>query len=181
MNRAVQVCLMTMLLLFLCASAWAEPLQAGEWVYPDTPEAAALTVLQDGALLFEDHLYTLRTDEPSSYLQPLDADLPVPRCRIDEDAIILYRQDEYARHPNDQGIGLPGAWLSTTGQSVFILGSDGLFMEDGLFTGSYTVDETAHAFRLCYHEDFADTVCYYTLREDHLILEYPWKLIPKPE
>ena len=180
MNRVVRGCLL-LLLLFLVTGAWAEPLQAGEWVYPDTPETTILTVLQDGSLLFEDNLYTLRMDKPFSYLLPLDADLPALRCQIDDDAIILYRQDEYVRHPKDQGSGLPGAWLSTTGASVFILGSDGLFMEDGLFTGSYTVDETARAFRLCYLEDFADTVCYYTLKADHLILEYPWKLIPKPE
>ena len=181
MNRAVQTCLMTMMLLLLCTGAFAEPPLAEEWVYPDTPETTILTLLQDGTFLFEDHLYTLRTDEALSQLQPQDAELPALRCQIADDVIILYRKDEYARHPKDQSTGLPGAWLSTTGGSVFILGSDGLFMEDGLFTGSYTVDETAHAFRLCYHDDFADTVCYYTLKEDHLILEYPWKLVPKPE
>ena len=181
MNRAVQGCLMTLLLLLLCAGAWAEPLQAGEWVYPDTPDAPVLFVSQDGAVLFEAHRYALRTDEPFCWLEPEDEALPALRCRIDDETILLYRQDVYARHPKDQGSGLPGAWLSTTGGGVFILGGDGLFMEDGLFTGTYTVDEAAQSFRLHYHEDFADTVCYYTLGEDRLTIEYPWKLIHKPE
>jgi len=179
----IPVVLVSVILLLLLAalSAFAD-MPTGEWVYPDTPDQTVLSVSEDGSFLFEGQRYTVQADEDFCFLRPEDETLPVLRCRLSEDTIVIYRQLEYVRHPNDKGSGLPGAWLCTTGNSVFILGSDGLFMEDGIFTGSYTVDGENHSFRLIYDKSFgfADTVCYFRFNEEALVIEYPWKLIRKP-
>ena len=51
-------------------------------------------------------------------------------------------------------------------------------MEDGVFVGDYFLDGEPGSIRLDYYDDLPDTILYYTIEGDEMIVEYPWDLVP---
>lgn len=93
-----------------------------------------------------------------------------------ESGIVLYIPTVYER---EQGAsGLIGSWKALgSSESSFIFASNGHFLEDGVFTGTYAVDEENAAITLQYGGLFAATVVYYAFADDFLTVSYPWTMV----
>lgn len=97
--------------------------------------------------------------------------------------MVLYLPSAFERISDIGGEGqLVGSWkaVSETSQSSFVFTEDGRFLEDGVFTGYYFVDNENDYVLLQYGDLFQDTGIYYWFADDgYLYIAYPWKLARK--
>lgn len=170
--------LILLLLVLLPVVSSFAAVSAGEWVSPDVPEQAVLTVAEDGTVLYRGIAYEPQIADPVSLLVPREGEGSPLRCMLSDDQMVLFLPTVYSRHEEDQGTGFPGVWMSTAGGSSFIFTEDGRFLEDGVFTGTFSLDDAEESFTLHYQGPFEDTLCYCGLEGDTLTVEYPWKLRP---
>ena len=93
------------------------------------------------------------------------------------DKLYIYEQTTYKYDGEGEPEGLIGQWSCAEKKWKFEFTDDGTFMEDGYFPGYYIVDEAEGSFKLIYNDRFEDTVCYYNITGDELLLEYPWCMV----
>lgn len=104
------------------------------------------------------------------------------RCETTENGLVLYEKSTYVYTPREgyeRGDGIVGVWTNTGTDRLFYEFSEkGNFMEDGVFVGDYFLDGESGSIRLDYYDDLPDTILYYTIEGDEMIVEYPWELVP---
>ena len=159
------------------AYAQTSPLE-GAWAYAHDPKTPILTVKSDGTAVYFGKQYgwediggflSLSGEEGNAFL----------RYHVTDQAVYIYPETVFEKTGHPELEGLFGVWQGVNSGSSFAFTPDGYFLEDGAFTGQYTVDADAGTFLLNYGGVFADTLCYYTLREDGcLVVAYPYDVVP---
>ena len=97
-----------------------------------------------------------------------------------EDQKLIYPQTRYKRGKEVEGQGgLIGIWEGTDDGSNFVFTPAGYFLEDSAFSGNFINNTEEKTFLLHYGDVFADTLCYYSITDEILTVEYPWKLVAK--
>ena len=149
----------------------------GKWAYDYEPESAVLILKADGSAEYEGKRFDRFTcDGTMLELSCTDGPAAQIRCRSDGEALIVYKRTDF--HSDGDHDGLSGAWRSDEGGWSYEFNAEGAFLEDGMFSGTYTLDEADGSFKLQYVDgQFADTLCYYSLDGDRLTVEYPWRMV----
>ena len=153
----------------------------GEWAFSHSPEQPVFALNADGTgqyfgtpVLWRDEGTHLRLESAEG--QPFDL-----FYALTENALTVYLPAVYDRISAIGGDGqIIGTWKAPgDSQSSFVFTENGKFLEDGVFTGDYALDEEAGSVTLHYAGGFDDTVIFYSFLGDQLVVEYPWLLVPK--
>ena len=171
--------LFAVLLLLQAIPAFAfeadDPL-VGCWVYPHDTETAVLTLRADGTALYGETDFLWEHVETGIALTGADGSSVVLRCEMTDEGMTFWLPTCYQRTAGTQG--LIGSWAAGgTSKSSWVFATNGQFLEDGVFTGDYSVDEEKGMITLKYIEYFQDTVIDYTFLDDMLVIGYPWLMI----
>ena len=173
-----------LLVLFLClygttlAEKQASPL-LGEWAYAYEPDVSVLLVSADGTARFQDQAWRWEDTDGFLRLTSDEGTEMTLRYAITDKEICIYPRTAYRRGKEVEGQGgLIGIWEGIQGGSNFVFTPAGYFLEDSAFSGNYVSDPEKGQFLLHYGDAFADTLCYYTIEDDILTVEYPWPVVP---
>jgi len=148
----------------------------GCWVYPHDTETAVLTLRADGTALYGETDFMWDHDETGLALTGADGSSVILRCETTDEGMLFWLPACYQRTAGTQG--LLGAWAAVgVSNSSWVFATNGQFLEDGVFTGDYSVDEEKGTITLKYVEYFQDTVIDYTFLDDLLVIGYPWLVI----
>ena len=153
----------------------------GEWAFSHSPDQTVLTLSEDGSGLYF-HTPVLWKDDGSRLrLESADGQMYGLTYALTENALTVYLPAVYDRISAIGGDGqIIGTWKAPgDSQSSFVFTENGKFLEDGVFTGDYALDEEAGSVTLHYAGGFDDTVIFYSFLGDQLVVEYPWLLVPK--
>ena len=139
-------------------------------------------VFVDGIQKTEERKYTsYKKDDSYLTLSGSDGELKM-RCETTDNGLVLYEKSTYVYTPREgyeRGDGIVGVWTNTGTDRLFYEFSEkGNFMEDGVFVGDYFLDGEPGSIRLDYYDDLPDTILYYTIEGDEMVVEYPWDLVP---
>ncbi len=151
----------------------------GKWCYVhDTSETVA-KFSEDGSAEFEGEEYQYTCD--GEFINLTDENGTVTKLRYlpEGEGMYVYLQSVYTRQMGADDAGIVGVWLCEDKGWTFEFTSNGTFMEDGVSTGYYTVDEETQTIKLVYETALADTVFYFTLTGNELSIEYPWLMIKR--
>ena len=180
MKRFISVLLIAVFLLLAgCASADLSPqAQAimGKWAYIHDEETVILKLRTDGTATFHDKDYSYDCDDEFINLSADGEELNL-RYKVDGDNLYIYEQTTYKYDGEGSPDGLIGEWTCAEKNWKFEFTEEGTFMEDGYFPGYYVPDEDNGSFKLIYNDQFEDTVCFYSIKDDELTLEYPWCMV----
>ena len=173
-----------MLAMILCVSviitACADGFPAGDWAFIHAPEESVLLLREDGTAILKGQECTWTDDAENGFLRfMIDREETLLRYLVTEDKILLYFPAEYVRVKDDPGEGLIGAWIGKESEkSTYIFRGDGMFLEDGTFTGTFRADQETGSLLLVYVKYFDDTLCYFNLEgNDDLKIDYPWPMV----
>lgn len=169
----------TMLLVFVlsvaCSSENSDSSYKGNWSYSYEPKEPALVVKNSGKAKLDGKNFTYTEKNGILKLENKAGDLAFAKFKNDDKKhIFLYKHTTYTGANND---GLIGKW--TSGKWSFEFTADGTFLEDGYFPGYYTVDEENSTIALIYNDQFENTIVPYELKDNKLILDYPWEMVKK--
>ena len=173
--------LAVILILSILSAAPAESagFRAGDWAFNHEPEKSALLLRDDGTAVWQGQECSWQDDGEYLHLVPENGGEILIRYQAAEGKTLIWLPAEYVRAEGIPGEGLLGAWIGkeSTG-STFIFREDGMFLEDGTFTGTFTVNPEEGSVLLAYIKYFDDTLCYFRLEgNDVLKMEYPWPLV----
>ena len=108
------------------------------------------------------------------------SELKLRYMRTDE-GMNIYEKSIYRYSSNNvtEQNGVSGIWVNPElDKYYFEFTSAGTFLEDGVFTGHYEVNESEGTIRLKYNDPVPDTVFYYEINGDTMSVEYPWQMVP---
>ena len=173
--------LVTVFVLLCCFSgllpAYAEGFPAGEWAFSSAPDVPILRIDGNGGALYKGLAYQYEDDGQFLTLTGEEGEALRLRYLVTEKVVYLYVDCAYSRKEGTAGEGIVGVWNLDGSETGFIeFTSNGRFLEDGYFDGTYEVDEENGSIRLIYTMYFNDTVCYFLQEGEHMNLEYPWSL-----
>ena len=137
------------LVILLCfaaiATVCAEGFPVGDWAFIHAPEESVLLLREDGTAVLSGQECTWQDDSGSGFLRfMIGGEETSLRYHVAEGKVLLYFPVEYVRAEDDPGEGLLGAWVGKESEkSTFIFREDGMFLEDGTFTGTFRVDQEA--------------------------------------
>ena len=174
---------MVLLCLFCLASCGGKSAGGmdGKWAYVHDKNTCALsfsgnTMKLDG----EKYQYSV---EGSTLLLTKNGKSDTMRFVLSDDGseMYIYKKTGYVPDEGQTPNGLVGRWINKENKWSFEFKENGEFSEDGIFPGYYTVNEEGDSsFKLMYIDHFEDTVCYYTLEGNVLMVEYPWQMVKIP-
>ncbi|MCQ2494456.1 MAG: hypothetical protein MJ104_07625 [Lachnospiraceae bacterium] len=95
----------------------------------------------------------------------------------DGDVLYIYEPMTYYYQGEGEADGLVGYWLAENGRSNYEFTAQGTFREDSYIPGYYSVNEENHSIKCVYNDQYFDTVIYYTLDGNTLVVEYPWPMV----
>lgn len=153
----------------------------GEWAYEYYPALSVLTLREDGTALYGGE--ELRWEDLGDTLLMTDAAGEQYGLRYEPAAngLILYLPSLFERISEIGGEGeVIGTWKAPEpSKSSYVFMEDGRFIEDGVFTGTWTEEKEIRRITLHYGQDFKDTVIYYDFSEGQLVVAYPWTVVRK--
>lgn len=150
----------------------------GEWAYAHDENKTVAKFSEDGSAKLEGVKYQYSCEDGYILLTDKEGKVKKMRYATEGDQMYLYVQSTYMRQPEGGDSGIVGLWRSSEGWT-FEFTNKGTFMEDGVLTGYYQVDETEKAIKLMYGEALSDTLFFYELTGDELFVEYPWLMIKR--
>lgn len=149
----------------------------GKWAYIHDEETPILVLKSGGKAVYhgDNYIYTLN----DGYMELLADNTDVLKLRytMDGEDMYLYEHTTYTYSGEGEPDGLVGLWIDEADNWEFEFTDAGTFREDGYFPGYYSVDEAAGTFKLMYNDQFEDTVCYYAIEGNELLVEYPWHMV----
>ena len=163
----------------LAAPAESTGFRPGDWAFNYAPETSVLLLREDGTGIYQGTPCTWQDDGTFLRLAGEAGEISL-RYRVTDGKTMIYLPSEYFRAEDDTGEGILGSWVrKEPSKSTFIFrGRDGMFLEDGTFTGTFRVDPEAGTILLVYIGGFEDTLLYYSQEgNDDLKIEYPWTLV----
>ncbi len=149
----------------------------GSWAYIHDKETAAVIFNEDGSAEYRGEEYSYSCDGQFISLTDNAEETLTLRYVLDEAGMYLYNNNIYTYDGEGSPDGLVGEWTCKEDHWTFSFTKEGTFMEDGYFTGYYSVDSAKSCFTLVYEDQFEDTVCYFRLEEKKLYIEYPWRMV----
>ena len=160
-------------LLVACNEKNSESSYKGNWSYSHEPKKPALVVKNSGKAKLDGKNFTYTEKDGSLRLESKTGDLAYAKFKNnDKNHIFLFKHTIYTGSNND---GLIGKW--TSGKWSFEFTELGTFLEDGYFPGHYSVDEENSTLVLIYNDQFENTIIPYELKDNKLILDYPWEMV----
>ncbi|MCQ2537233.1 MAG: hypothetical protein MJ124_02415 [Lachnospiraceae bacterium] len=146
----------------------------GSWAFnhDDTTEFAEFR--DDGTAVYDGKKYTYTTDDTFIILKDKNGSETKLRYEMTQKGMNLCRIQTYVRMDGSDGI--VGYWLDEINSWTFEFTEAGTFREDGAFTGHYATGSNGEL-KLMYERSFEDTLCYYTIEGDKIIIEYPWPMV----
>ncbi len=173
---------LTAFVLLLCFSillpAFAAGFPQGQWAVTSDAAAPILQLNEDGTALYDGSQYAWEDDGQFLLLKGDQEEVLHLRYQVTEKAPWIFKPMNYTRKEGTTGEGIRGVWnLDGSDMGFFEFSDKGTFLEDGLFDGTYKVDYEAGSFTLVYTKYLDDTVCYFTIDGDRMIVEYPWMLV----
>ena len=180
MKRIVFLVLVLAMCVGCCGATFAEGSFAllGTWAYDYDSETVVLKVNEDGTAWYKEKDYSWEDRDGFLLLTDEKGETCSLRYTLMEDKKVIYPKTSYHRGKEVEGQGgLIGIWEGTESESSFVFTPTGYFLEDSVFAGNFQVNTEAGAFLLHYGDVFADTLCYYTIENEILTVEYPWTLV----
>lgn len=153
----------------------------GEWAFDYEPTVLVLRLSEDGSAWYKGQEYTWEEDG-SGFLKLTDESgaLLSLRYSLSDGKTVIYPQTSYHRGKEVEGQGgIIGIWEGVSDGSTFVFTPSGKFLEDNAFAGYFLADPDAGTFLLHYGEIFEDTLCYYSIDQEILTIEYPWTIVKK--
>lgn len=154
---------------------------SGKWAYIHETDKVAFKVnaTEHKAVLDGEH-YSCDVDSEFITLTDRKGNDMKLRYVADNKGIYLYKIQEYTYEGTPEEGSLVGIWSNPDQTWNFEFTEEGTFKEDGYFPGIYYEDKEAGTIKLMYNDHFEDTVLYYTVNGNKLIVEYPWRMV-RPE
>ena len=149
----------------------------GSWAYIHDKETAIAVFRKDGTAQYEGKSYSFECQSQFIKLTDKDDKTIQLRYSLDDEGMYLYSNNTYTFSGEGEPNGLIGEWSCAEKKWSYSFNEDGLFLEDGIFSGNYTVDDENSTFKLVYYDPFEDTVCFFALEENKLQIEYPWRMV----
>ncbi len=149
----------------------------GSWAYIHDKETAIAVFHEDGTAVYEGKDYSFEGDSQFIKLKDTDGVTTQLRYTLDDEGMYLYSNNTYTYSGEGEPDGLIGEWACKEKNWSYSFTEAGTFIEDGFFPGYYTVDNDNSTFKLVYNDQFEDTVCYFHLDKDKLLIEYPWRMV----
>lgn len=146
----------------------------GEWCYVHDEDAVVAEFSEDGSAEFEGEEYRYTSDSQYINLSSEDGTVKKLRYLPEGTDMYIYIQSVYTRKDGNGGESIVGVWYCEDKGWSFEFTNKGTFMEDGVLTGYYEVDEEAKTIKLMYETALEDTVFYFERTENGLAIEYPW-------
>jgi len=168
------VCTMLLLLVLLvaCNGNNSESSYKGNWSYSYEPKEPALLVKNGGKAKLDGKTFKYTEENGILKLENKAGDLAFAKFKNDDKKhIFLFKHTIYTATKND---GIIGKWKS--GKWSFEFTAEGTFLEDGYFPGYYSIDEEKSVIVLIYNDQFDNTIVPYELKDNKLILDYPWEM-----
>ena len=164
-----------------CGYPEGDTVISGKWAYNHAPEKVAFKVnaAEHKAVLDGEH-YSCDVDSEFIILKDKAGNEMKLRYNENSRGITLYKFQEYTFEGTPTEGSLTGVWSNTETHWSFEFTDSGEFKEDGYFPGLYFADYEAGTIKLMYNDHFEDTVLYFTIDGNKLIVEYPWKFV-RPE
>ena len=159
-----------MFLFIPAAGLAAETALCGEWVFADLPGKTVIRLNEDGSAFYGGQNLTWDDTEEGLLLTDAEGASVTLRYALSDSGMVLYLPSAFERISDIGGVS----------ESSFVFTEDGHFLEDGVFTGYYFVDNENDYVLLQYGDLFQDTGIYYWFADDgYLYIAYPWKLARK--
>ena len=153
---------------------------AKSWAYSHDPQTEILSLADNGEAVYKGSNYTYTKDDSFITLKGNDGSEQklryVPDDK-DENKMVLYERSEYRYQGEDGPDSVIGVWFQDNGRSNFQFTEKGTFAEDNVFYGHFIVDEKEGTIKLMYDEPLEDTILYYTIDGNIMIIDYPWPLV----
>ena len=179
-NRIACLILIFTLTIGSVGGSFAEGASAlfGTWAFDYAPDVPVLKVSEDGTAVYNGKDYRWDDQEGFLLLKDEQGESLSLRYVILEDRKVIYPKTTFRRGKEVEGQGgLIGVWEGTETESSFVFTPAGYFLEDSVFSGNFLMDAEKGSFLLHYGDVFADTLCYYSIENDILTVEYPWTLV----
>lgn len=148
----------------------------GDWAYIHDPATSVLVLKTNGSAVYEGASYTYTTDDTYIHLTDSNGE-QLMRYQMDGEKMNFYKTTTYKYAGEGTPDGLVGMWTDEADKWSYEFTSEGTFMEDKIFPGYYSADESEGVIKLVYNDQFEDAFLYYTLEGDTLTIEYPWPLV----
>ncbi len=149
----------------------------GSWAYTHDKEKAIAVFHKDGTAQYEGKDYSFECDNQFIKLINKDGKTIKLRYILNDEGMYLYSNTTYTFSGNGEPKGLVGEWSCPEKNWSYSFTEAGTFMEDGFFSGNYTIDEENSTFKLVYKDQFEDTECYFQIDDSKLQIEYPWPMV----
>ena len=149
----------------------------GSWAYTHDKETAIAVFHKDGTAQYEGKDYSFECDSQFIKLKDKDDKTIKLRYLVDDVGMYLYSNTTYTFSGKGEPHGLVGEWSCKEKNWSYSFTEAGTFMEDGFFSGNYTIDDENSTFKLVYKDQFEDTVCYFQVDDGKLQIEYPWPMV----
>jgi len=140
-------------------------------------------VYENGKQVSHENVYSsyIKDDEYIT-LKSADGEEVKLRFKKNGDELLLYERIIFGLSTEDQKNknGLYGAWYNIYNTGMYFKFSDtGTFLEDGIFSGNFTVDESEGTIALDYADPYSEDIkMYYALIDNLLLVDYPWQMVP---
>lgn len=149
----------------------------GSWAYIHDKEKAIAVFREDGTAQYEGKDYSFECESQFINLKDKNGETTQLRYTLDDEGMYLYSNNTYTFSGEGEPSSLVGEWSCAEKNWSYSFTEAGTFLEDGFFSGNYTVDDENSTFKLVYKEQFEDTVCYFRCEENKLRIEYPWRMV----
>ncbi len=160
-----------------CAKKDNSDALTGSWAYVHDTEKAVLVLKPNGKATFNGDKYSYSHDDNFIKLESKDDSQSYRYLLKGEKEMEFYQKTTYEFAGTGKPEGLEGRWVNEESNWEFEFASEGTFSEDGYFHGVYSLDEENGVIKLMYNDHFYDTICYYKIEGNSLIVEYPWPMV----
>ena len=148
------------------------------WAYNHEPEKEILAFYDNGKAVYKEEKYTYTKDDEYIHLKSSSGETTDLRYAVTKDGMTVYESSTYTLSGNGSDDSeVVGNWVQDNGW-VFVFTPEGVFGEDNIFSGHYSVNEEEHSIKLMYEEPLQDAILYYQRSGDELTIEYPWRMVP---
>lgn len=154
----------------------------GDWTYIHDRKTKVAEFNRDGSAKYEGKKGSFTADGNYIYFTYDKGNTEKLRYARKQDSkkeMTVYIASRYVLENGETPSSVAGAWYVPEKNWTFEFSTKGTFLEDGVLTGHYFVDEENGTIRLVYEKALNDTIMYYSLSKDGLVIEYPWDMVKK--
>ena len=178
-NRIISYLCIICSLVILCTACSSDEEKVteltGSWAAIYDTKTEVINLKKDGTVRYGDKKYDSYSLD-NGWVTLNGKESLKMRYILKDEKVVFYEPRIYTLTETNTPGTIIGLW--ECGESYFEFNSIGQFLEDGFFSGTYSVDEENGTITLAYEGPFDNTVFYYKLENDTLTAEYPWTAVP---